>query len=567
MLLNVTDGLPDEIWSYLFRPPPAWGWSIELDFDPGGPSAPLLERDFPVAAKAAFAFLDGLGFVLTAADAWDVSDDAITIAWERADALVLATLAEDGSFFVLIGPRPADEDDTPTRARLSALTAERGAVAAFGSLPVLGASRDAVARTIAAYVEVLRERVAPLLADRPVDFEKLTVSANSAVEEIRRPRLIAYYRERAEAAWNDGRYESFLETAERLETLGVGLDGAERLAIAKARRRPPLSLGDDRLDAATRLRRAAELVEEKQYRLDEAVGDRHQSREAWARWEDAAREWHEAMALLYPKEFWDGLERLRTGDPTAIDPAITFLEVDPWRFRSGYAKETILRYLKRADLGDEQTARLRAVILNAVDVGDRREFRGYCKLARHIVDDGLRVALLERLRSSNPGQARRALWVLDALREPLGPDDRTTAQMILWNAASDTEWWRVSGWVRPYVARYGDVEWVDRLLARAVGGGRDGGSALRLLGAVRVAPSEEQRRVLASLVLGEIQRGEDEGWLESTAILADSQAFRDELVEAYQAASDPDVRRRAWWAINAIRRSARDGWPSDDLTR
>ena len=47
---------------------------------------PLFERDFPGAAKAAFAFLDGLGFVLTAADAWDLSDDAITICWERADA-------------------------------------------------------------------------------------------------------------------------------------------------------------------------------------------------------------------------------------------------------------------------------------------------------------------------------------------------------------------------------------------------------------------------------------------------------------------------------------------------
>jgi hypothetical protein len=377
ILDGVSDGLPDEIWSYLFRPPPAWGWSIEPDFEPNGPKTVLIERDFPSAAKAAFAFLEGLGFVLTAADAWDVSDDAITIAWERADALVLATLAGDGSFFALIGPRPEDDDNTPTRARLSALTGERGAVAAFGSLPVLGASRDAVARTTAGYVEVLRDRVSQLLADRPVDFEKLAVATDAAIEVIRRPRLIAYYRERAEAAWNDRRYESHIEAAEQLEALGVGLD-AKRIEIAKARRRPPMSLGDGQLDEATRIRRAIGLVEEKQSRLNDAIEERHEGREAWARWEDAAREWHEAMALLYPKEFWDGLERLRTGDRTAIEPAITFLEVDPWCFRSGYAKETILRFLKRADLSDEQAGRLRTVNLNAVDIGDRREFRGYC---------------------------------------------------------------------------------------------------------------------------------------------------------------------------------------------
>jgi hypothetical protein len=562
----VSDGLPEEIWSYVFRPPPAWSWSIEPDFEPNGPTTPLIERDFPAAARAAFAFLEGLGFVLTAADAWDMTDDALTIGWERTDALVMATLADDGSFFVLFGPRSDDDNNTPMRARLMAWTADPGAVASFGSLPVLSGSRDAMAETVAGYVRILHDRVAPLLADPPVDFEKLTLATGAAVDEISRPRLVAYYRERTEAAWNDRRYETFLEGAEQLEALGFGLDG-ERLEVAKARRRPPLTLGGDQLGEAARIRRAAQLVDEKHSRLNKAADERDQDREAWTRWEDAAREWHEAMALLYPKEFWDGIERLRRGDAAAIEPAITFLEVDPWCFRSGYAKETILRFLKRADLSVEQSARLRAVILAAVDVGDRREFRGHSKLARHVVDDGLRMALLERLRSSDPGRARRALWILDALREPLGPDDRLSAQAVLEAEAAGSEWWRVSAWVRPYVGRYGDIEWTDRLLARAVGGGPESGKALRLLSALPVAPSEEQRRVLAFLVVREIRHGEDEGWLESTAVLADSPAFRDELIEAYNGASTSDEQRRAWWAINAIRRSVRDGWPGDAFTR
>ena len=299
--------------------------------------------------------------------------------------------------------------------------------------------------------------------------------------------------------------------------------------------------------------------------MNAAVEERHASREAWARWEDAAREWHEAMALLYSTEFWDSIERLQNGDRSAIDPAITFLEVDPWVFRSGYAKETILRFLKRADLNDEQAARLRQVVLAAVDVGDRREFRGYCRLARRVVDDDLRLALLERLRSSDRGRARRALWVLDALGESLGPDDRAVAQRLLELAATDPDWWRVSSWVRAFMGRYADQSWVDGLLERAVRGGRDSGAALRLLSGVRIQPTEEQRRTLGSLVLRQIERGDDEDWLETTAVLADGPAFRNELIEAYRAAIEPDEQRRAWWAINAIRRAARDGWPPDDL--
>jgi hypothetical protein len=561
----VTHELPDEAWDYAFRPPPAWAWSIEPDFDPNRPAAPLLERDFPAAAKAALAFLKDLGFVLTAADAWDVSPSAMTVVWERSDAVVLATLADDGSFYALIGPRADDAPDTPARDRLSAFIGDRDRVVGFGSLPVLGPTPVDVATTVADYAAVLRSRTEALLADRPVDFEKLAEAVEQAIEDIRRPRLVAYYTERAEAAWGGARYEAFLDAVRALDEVGSPLADPERVAIAEARSRPTLTLGRSDLPETDRIRRAAELVEETQQRLNAAVEQRHTSREAQARWEDAAHEWHEAMALLYPADFWDGIERLRNGERDAIEPAITFLEVDPWVFRSGYAKETILRFLKRTDLDDEQAARLRRVILAAVDAGDRREFRGYCRLARRVVDDDLRLALLERLRSSDRGRARRALWVLDALVESLGPDDRAAAQRLLELAATDPDWWRVSSWVRAFMGRYADQSWVDGLLERAVGGGRDSGTALRLLSGVRIQPTAEQRRTLGSLVLRQIERGDDEDWLESTAALADSPAFREQLVEAYRTAIEPDERRRAWWAINAIRRTARDGWPPEDF--
>lgn len=192
----MTHDLPDEVWDFAFRPPPAWAWSIEPDFDPDGAGIPILDRDFPAAAKSAFAFLKDLGFVLTAADAWDVSPSGMTVVWERSDAVVMATLADDGSFYALIGPRADDAPDTPARDRLSTFIGERDEVVGFGSLPVLGRTPVEMATTVADYAAVLRSRTETLLADRPVDFERLAEAVEQAIEDIRR---------KPEEAWRESR--------------------------------------------------------------------------------------------------------------------------------------------------------------------------------------------------------------------------------------------------------------------------------------------------------------------------------------------------------------------------
>jgi hypothetical protein len=316
---------------------------------------------------------------------------------------------------------------------------------------------------------------------------------------------------------------------------------------------------------ATQVRLAADAVNAARRDLDAAVDRREESREAWARWEAAAARFHQALGVLYPDDFWAALERLRNGDASAAEPAIAFLEVDPWCFRSGYAKETILRALKRVDVTPRQAKRLRAVVLRAVDSGDRREFRGYCQLARRLDDHELRARLLDRLRSPDAGTARRALWMLDALRVELGTEDRARVLSIIESAASDLQWWRTARWVGQVARRYADDRWLASLLDRAAGSGSDAPAALRLLGKVPAPPTEVQRRALASHVLSQVATGDDETWLESTAVLADSPDLRRDLLSAYQSAGDPEVQRRAGWAINAIRRAARDGWPGDAL--
>jgi len=73
---------------------------------------------------------------------------------------------------------------------------------------------------------------------------------------------------------------------------------------------------------------------------------------------------------------------------------------------------------------DSHASRLRQVVLNLVDQRDGREFRWYCRLARHIDGPDLRNQLERRLRDANGNVRRRAGWVLDVL----GPDPAVRAK-------------------------------------------------------------------------------------------------------------------------------------------
>jgi hypothetical protein len=123
---------------------------------------------------------------------------------------------------------------------------------------------------------------------------------------------------------------------------------------------------------------------------------------------------HESMAGLYgPVE--RAIDRLRTGDAAEIETLVRFLEADVYCHRSGYAKAEAIRFLTRVPLDPRVAARLRSVVLEVVDSFDRREFRSYIRLAKHVDDDGLRTGLRERSIGPRHHAARRARWVLEGL--------------------------------------------------------------------------------------------------------------------------------------------------------
>ena len=421
-------------------------------------------------------------------------------------------------------------------------------------------SPDGAAQLVARHAEAFRIAAAGHLKKRPIDFDGLVASLAEALERTTGAVFARHYRIRAEAAWSEGRVESTLESYDRLAAIDTLTD--EEMARVESARvavrsNPPLLERGDEDEKAWILRRAT-LVAQLHQSLEEAFERRDEGVVGLAGWEDAARAYRSAVELMYPDEFWRQVDRLRQGDGTAIDSALAFLEADPWCFRSGYVKETLLRLLTRHSLSDDHAMRVARILLNGVDVGDRREFWFQCRLARHVASPALRRALFERLHGSDRGVARRALWMLTTIRRPrFTATDITRARELILEGTkgSEDEGWTSSEWTVRLAWRFWSREWESELVDAALAGGERQDQALRLLARVRpVQFDETDRRELASVLLRVVDNGGDESWFEHLAPKVDTPELHFELERRLEQ-SDRDIRRRASWAKNSILRA------------
>jgi hypothetical protein len=120
------------------------------------------------------------------------------------------------------------------------------------------------------------------------------------------------------------------------------------------------------------------------------------------------------LERAYPSGFWEGMPDLYEGKTDNLEIYLTFLEADPRFYRSGYAKSDVIRGVKRVQLTPRQRRRLQDVVLKDVDEGFRREFRDYCRLARHVQTPDWLLEMEERIISFNQGRATRAKWIMEA---------------------------------------------------------------------------------------------------------------------------------------------------------
>jgi hypothetical protein len=169
-------------------------------------------------------------------------------------------------------------------------------------------------------------------------------------------------------------------------------------------------------DLRSQIAHQAASVREAHQAVNATVRHRHEGPKQRGAWEEAVRQFHAHIQALYGP-LYEAMDRLAAGDQPAVEMAVTFLELDPYCFRSGYLKADLIRSLVRVELPAEHASRLRDVVLAAVDGFDRRESRSYCRLARKVATPELRRILSSRLENENPGVRRRARWVLEALEQ------------------------------------------------------------------------------------------------------------------------------------------------------
>ena len=133
-------------------------------------------------------------------------------------------------------------------------------------------------------------------------------------------------------------------------------------------------------------------------------------------WSNACKDFHEYVSEI--DWYLDKIDSSRKiADLDMQEFAITFLELDPLFFRSGYIKAGLLKRLKRSDLGRGNRARLQSIVIDAVKNRPRREFREYCRLARAIKTDDF-VYTISLIASSATGalksRAKLALQTINS---------------------------------------------------------------------------------------------------------------------------------------------------------
>ena len=167
---------------------------------------------------------------------------------------------------------------------------------------------------------------------------------------------------------------------------------------------------------AIRAARVADAIREGARRLSDLralIYETHRQPDRRAEWSRACEQFHRSYdRSAFPGGLRAGMANLEAGDPSARDAAITFLEVDPMFFRSGYIKEKIIRRIKHFDLAPREIDRVHSAILQVVRNRWCRELRSYRTLARRLSDPRLKSYLQHLADGGDPEARKRAAWVL-----------------------------------------------------------------------------------------------------------------------------------------------------------
>ena len=150
-------------------------------------------------------------------------------------------------------------------------------------------------------------------------------------------------------------------------------------------------------------------------RVRETWRARGQSQNHWREWQRAAddlRNYQSSVSALWNEET---LALIRAGDRNALEGALSFLEADPYFYRSGYLKEKVLHAIKSSPWERNDELRLQTIVLRAIEGRYKREIKFYTRLIPRLRDDNFENKLrLAAARANSSNHWRLTLLALDS---------------------------------------------------------------------------------------------------------------------------------------------------------
>jgi len=92
--------------------------------------------------------------------------------------------------------------------------------------------------------------------------------------------------------------------------------------------------------------------------------------------------------------------------------AFRYLAVDPYYFRSGYAKQDLLRLIKRLSLTADEREVLQELIIRRIQTRALREFRALCRCIPLLASEAFYADVLAAAQDDDRAVARRAAFAL-----------------------------------------------------------------------------------------------------------------------------------------------------------
>lgn len=136
--------------------------------------------------------------------------------------------------------------------------------------------------------------------------------------------------------------------------------------------------------------------------------NRNKDRDSWSK---ACEKFHSYISPI-DQEIDKIYETSELKDPETLEFVITFLELDPMFFRSGYIKEDMIQKLKRQELTQEQLNRVTLILIDAARNRGQREFKSYCRLAKVVSSDLLVKSLKSIIELQNGACKSRSKLML-----------------------------------------------------------------------------------------------------------------------------------------------------------